>query len=210
MSDDRDLAGRLRRYLQERAAHPVPKRVLELDPVQAATSRRGLSSAARWLVSVGLAVVVAAALSLAIVVGRSHVGPPSPAASSPTTPTVSASATPAVSRQQVLDEVAALKGEVLQLNEEEAKLSTWATLLAADPTAQLYVPPGSTPSSEIWVVAVSGKIAPEFNVSQNGLTAPWAIYVYDADTGLADAVQLGGPSSWPSFFDSIPDLSTTP
>ena len=117
-----------------------------------------------------------------------------------------------VSRQEVLGDTTRLKAELLQINRMAAKLTTWSTLqTVAQPTEpDLHVPTGETPTAEIWVVAVSGKILPEFDVS-NGVTFAWAVYLYDAHTGnpesaLAGPGSLGPQTTWPPFFDALPDL----
>jgi hypothetical protein len=133
----------------------------------------------------------------------------SPRASPSGAPTVAL-----VSRQEIVGNTTRLKAELLQVSRMAAKLTTWSTLqTVAQPTEpDLHVPTGETPTAEIWVVAVSGKILPEFDVS-NGVTFAWAVYIYDAHTGnpestLAGLGSLGPQTTWPPFFDALPDLSS--
>ena len=88
-----------------------------------------------------------------------------------------------------------------------AKLTTWgAALAASSPGASV---PGSPEAltSKVWVVAFSVKYWPPF-----GLTVRppdhWVAYVLDEKTG-SNPESMSGPATWPPFFDSLRDLSST-
>lgn len=94
-------------------------------------------------------------------------------------------------------------GEVKAATRSQAKLTTWAEVVAASamfknggPVPTLQVPG----SEKVWVVAISGVFVPEF---ANGKTFAWGVIVYDANTNAVLTEMAGGSGSWPTWFDSM-------
>ena len=108
-----------------------------------------------------------------------------------------------MSRAGALSTVAGPSGIVLSNTRSGAKLTTWETYMAASGGEKTWV--GHNPNQQVWLVAVSGSIKPEF---AHGQVFPWAVFVYDAGTGFPLATHAGPNGSWPSYFDSIQDLAT--
>ena len=87
-----------------------------------------------------------------------------------------------------------------------AKEMTFANIQsAANAGATVNSPEAS--SSKVWVVAISGTVHPQFDVT--GQTFSWGVEVFDASTGQSVAEFAGPSGGWPSYFDALPDLSAS-
>ncbi len=130
---------------------------------------------------------------------------PTPAACASTTATLTPG--PALSpltEQSVEAKVAAMTSINSSITSMSARETTWGTLVSVDPLLQ-----GSASqvplSTHIWIVAVTGTIHPQF--APPGTTKDWAIYRFDATTGLALGMEAG-MGSLPGFLPSIPNIAT--
>jgi len=94
-----------------------------------------------------------------------------------------------------------LRAEVRRIDRIEAKLMTWREFVASgDPGAQK--PPAADESAPVWIVAVSGEIAPQFG---QGATFSWGLFPIDATTGSIESMIARSDRLWPTFFDALPD-----
>ena len=108
----------------------------------------------------------------------------------------------AVSIQQPLATTAVIKltAEVRRIDRIEAKLMTWREYLASgDPSAQM--PASASDSAPVWIVAVSGLIAPAFG---QGATFDWGVFTVDGTDGRITSLTARNDGAWPAFFDALP------
>jgi hypothetical protein len=110
----------------------------------------------------------------------------------------------AVSRQQAIARVLALKKEVVVANRTAAKQLTLAEFEAG--IGQNHTSPANfDPLRQVWVVAVGGKVIPQFS---HGKAFAYAIYIVDTQTGMITGALAGNAGVWPPNFDSLLDHGT--
>jgi hypothetical protein len=99
-----------------------------------------------------------------------------------------------------------LKAEVHRADRTQAKLTTWGAFQSASgPSGQSgpAASSGFTTGEKVWVVAVAGDISPAFSSTANNF--PWAVFIYDANTGAPMSMQAGPSGTWPPYFDAMAD-----
>ena len=161
---------------------------------------------------IGFAAVVAALLTFSLLATHpTDTRPSVGAGSSPVEASVEAATAPAilasgvVTRQSVTSWIGS--ADFPQVNGIQAKLTTWGAALSSGGTD--FAPRAGTSSAEeIWVVAVSGDIVPEFgNMMPNSKTYTWGLFFYNAQTGAGDEEECGSGAAWPPGFGSITDMA---
>jgi len=151
---------------------------------------------------------IAAALLVVVVaigIGSRQVGAPTSSVSPSPLPTPAASGTassPSASPSGVTDaaraaaisRVAALTGEVLRVDHADAKLVRWSDFEAVAQTGN-----AAADERQVWIVAVSGEIAPSF---AHGNRFAWGMFVVDANTNGVLGVTAGS-AAWPPVFGLV-------
>lgn len=105
-----------------------------------------------------------------------------------------------ITGDQAIAKVEGLTAEVSGISRIEAKLVTVGDVLAAGASDTSLS--GVDDSEPVWAVAVAGKFKPSFALVDEIL--PWAVIVFDANTGNAQGSMAGMKGAWPPYFDSLP------
>ena len=107
-------------------------------------------------------------------------------------------------RSAVLAVARANQNELRRVDRIDAKLTTWSQYMLASGLAQEVQIASDViePSSEVWVVAVAGQVAP---ARAQGETYPWGVLVYDRNRGTLLHRSAYEQGSWPPYFDGLPN-----
>lgn len=111
---------------------------------------------------------------------------------------------PPMSREKALDSNRRDTASARRIDRLEAKLTEWGLFHAVSRAGGDGDPAGFSVDQQVWVVAAAGEFVPQFG---HGRTFPWAVRVYDVDSGNAITTLAGKDGEWPPFFDAIQDLA---